>query len=70
MNKDELIKYIKKAPYRILIENIAFGKNDGMSFRYELSKQELYRRNNKIPLILSIFSIIVAFMSVIISIVK
>ena len=63
MDKPTLLRHLRKATDQELLENIAAGPNDSMAFRYHASLNEVARRNNRIPLMVSIVAIIVSFIS-------
>ena len=68
MDKPTLIRHLRSAPEQELIENIAAGPGDSMGFRYHASLNEVDRRNKRVPLVLSIVAIIIAFISALASI--
>lgn len=64
MTKDQLIAYLPTASEKELIENIAAGPGDSMTFRYHASLQELQRRNNQWPFRLSVLAVAISALSV------
>jgi hypothetical protein len=65
MDKPTLIRHLRSAAEQELIENIAAGPGDSMSFRYHASLCEVDRRNKRV---LSIIAIITAFISALASV--
>ena len=63
MEKPTLLRHLRTATEQELLENIAAGPNDSMAFRYHASLNEVSRRNNRMPLMVSIIALIVSFIS-------
>ena len=63
MDKPTLLRHLRKASERELIESVAAGPEDSMAFRYHASIYEIDRRNKRFPLILSIIAIVISFLS-------
>ena len=65
MNEDSEAQYeqLKGVPPHKLIENIAAGPGGGMPIRYHTSVQELARRNRRLPIILSVLSLVISLIA-------
>ena len=63
MDKPTLLRHLRTATEQELLENLAAGPHDSMAFRYHASLNEVARRNNRVPLMISIIAIIVSFIS-------